>query len=74
MAASKLQTSTANVLLEEKAATLSCEPGETLSVVNGTGTTSDRTKCGMHNIWCFWSLLIYSWFKRSQLYSFIRFK
>jgi len=45
VAAAKLKTSAANVLLEEKAAKLSCEEGKTLTVVNGTGSTSERTKC-----------------------------
>ena len=47
VAAVKLRTTAANVLLEEKAAKLSCEEGKTLTVVNGTGSTSERTKCGM---------------------------
>ena len=50
VATSKLQASAANVLLEEKAAHLSCEEGKTLAVVNGTGTASSRTKCGKNTM------------------------
>ncbi|XP_065058481.1 sushi, von Willebrand factor type A, EGF and pentraxin domain-containing protein 1-like isoform X1 [Rhopilema esculentum] len=43
--ASKVQTSVANIIMEEKAPELACEAGSTFSVVNGTGTAKERSKC-----------------------------
>ncbi len=47
VAQSKLKASAANILVEEKSAQLACEAGAEFSVVNGTGTKQDRSKCGM---------------------------
>ena len=33
-------------MLTEKAAQLACEDGYTFTVVNGSGTTKERSKCG----------------------------
>ena len=36
--------------MSEKSAELACEDGSVFSVVNGTGTTTDRSKCGMNSL------------------------
>ena len=50
IAAAQLKTSAANVMLTEKAAQLACEDGYTFTVVNGSGTTKERSKCGKHQL------------------------
>eukprot|EP00794_Sanderia_malayensis_P007556 gene7556-8393_t len=45
VASAQLRTSTVNIVLQEKSAELACVPGSEFTIVNGTGSTTDRSKC-----------------------------